>query len=104
MKEKRRYGKILMLGAGLVIAVFAVVSLDLNQLLRESLDWISGLGPWGPVAFALFLVVPIQEGLQNPSSGIQWMQKYIFYTDLERKKKHCLQLTFRKIIYNLPKL
>ncbi len=56
MKEKRRYGKILMLGAGLVVTVFAVVSLDLNQLLRASLDWISGLGPWGPIAFALFYV------------------------------------------------
>ena len=56
MKEKRRYGKSLMLGAGLAIAVFAVVSLDLNQLLRGSLDWISGLGTWGPIAFVFFYV------------------------------------------------
>jgi len=56
MKEKRRYGKSLVLGAGLVIAVFAVVSLDLNQLLRGSLDWISGLGTWGPIAFVFFYV------------------------------------------------
>ena len=56
MKEKRRYGKSLMLGAGLVIAVFAVVSLDLNQLLRGSLDWISGLGTWGSIAFVFFYV------------------------------------------------
>ena len=56
MKEKRRYGKSLMLGAGLAIAVFAVVSLDLNQLLRGSLDWISGLGTWGSIAFVFFYV------------------------------------------------
>ncbi len=56
MKEKRRYGKILMLGAGLVIAVLALVSLDLNQLLRGSLNWISGLGSWGPIVFIFFYV------------------------------------------------
>ena len=37
MKEKPRYGKRLVLVPGLVIADFAVVSLDLNRLLKGSL-------------------------------------------------------------------
>ena len=48
MKEKPRYRTSLMLVAAPLVIVLAAVSLDLNQLLRGSLAWISGLGPWGP--------------------------------------------------------
>src|SRR5216117_2565154 len=40
-----------------VLAIFLAMRFDLRQLLRSALDWISGLGIWGPVIFVLVYVV-----------------------------------------------
>ncbi len=48
----------LLVGVLLVAAlVVAARFLDIQALLRSTLDWISGLGPWGPVVFAATYII-----------------------------------------------
>lgn len=48
--------RLLLLVGGLIL-VGVVTQFDVRSSLREILDWISKLGPWGPVAFGLIYVV-----------------------------------------------
>lgn len=53
-------------GSGLRLAVvigvvaalaFAAWKLDVQELIRQALDWVAGLGVWGPVAFGLIYIL-----------------------------------------------
>jgi uncharacterized membrane protein YdjX (TVP38/TMEM64 family) len=54
---KRSRFKGLLILAFAVTVVFCISYFDLQQVLRQSLDWVSSLGPWGPVAFGLIYVL-----------------------------------------------
>jgi len=49
-------GKVLGALLGLVALVLAIPFLPVQDLLRQALEWIQGLGPWGPVLFVAVYV------------------------------------------------
>lgn len=53
----RKFGaKPLLIGLAVVLIVFAARFFNAQQLVRELLEWISGLGPWGPVVFVFIYI------------------------------------------------